>query len=194
MNRLVILFALVLIATACCRKPEEIILENIMTRTSVRQYTDQQLTEQQIETLLRAAMAAPSAVNKQPWAFLVIDDKEKLEAVGGIERSKNMIATAPVAILVCGDMSQALNGEAAEFWIQDASAATENLLLAAHGMGLGAVWTGFHPGTHRVDTLKQILNLPSHIEPLGVVPIGYPAESPTPKDKWSPEKVHRNVW
>lgn len=194
MNKLIAIVVVAVMATACCQKTEDIVLDNIMTRTSVRQYTDQQLTEQQVETLLRAAMAAPSAVNKQPWAFLVINDKEKLEAVGGIERSKNMIATAPVAIVVCGDMSQTLNGEAAEFWIQDASAATENLLLAAHGMGLGAVWTGFHPGTHRVDTLKQILGLPSHIEPLGIVPVGYPAENPTPKDKWVPEKVHHNVW
>ena len=118
------------------------IIENIMTRTSVRSYTDEIIGSDTIETLLRAGMAAPSAVNKQPWHFVAITDRTKLDSIAVANPNAGMVKQAPLAIVVCGDLNKALEGPARAFWIQDCSAATENILLAAHGLGLGAVWTG----------------------------------------------------
>jgi nitroreductase len=99
-----------------------------------------------------------------------------------------------VAIIPCGDLSKAIEGEMAAFWINDVSAATENLLLAAHSMGLGAVWTGLHPDMNRAHMVQQLLGLPEHIIPLCVVPVGVPAEQPEVKDKYKPENIHYNAW
>ncbi|MCM1520732.1 MAG: nitroreductase family protein [Lachnoclostridium sp.] len=169
-------------------------LENIMTRTSVRDYTDQPVEEAKIETMLRAAMAAPTAGNKQPWRFVVIDDKTTLSRISEMFPSMKMAAKAPLAIVVCGDTTATFKGEGVDYWIQDGSAATENLLLAAHEQGLGAVWCGIYPISERVATLTELLQLPDSILPLNVIPIGYPAESPQPKDKWKPENIHHNIW
>lgn len=169
-------------------------IENIMTRTSVRDFTDRQVDDAQIETMLRAAMAAPTAVNKQPWRFIVIKDRETLNAIAENFNSMKMAAKASLAIVVCGDLNAVLEGEGAEYWVQDTSAATENLLLAAHSLGLGAVWCGIYPIKERVATLKEMLDIPDDIIPLNVVPIGYPAENPVPKDKWKPEQIHYEKW
>ena len=169
-------------------------MEVIMTRTSVRSYTNKVVEQDKIEQLLRAAMTAPPAANKQHWAFVVVDDKTVLEQMQQAHKNGKMIANAPLAIVVCGDMSKALDGEGAEFWIQDTSAATENLLLAAHALGLGAVWVGVHPISERVVSISGILSLPENIVPLAIVPIGYPDSHNEPKDKWNPEQVHYNRW
>lgn len=166
----------------------------IMTRTSVRSYADRPVGKEAVETLLRAAMAAPSAVNKQPWAFVVVDDKALLSSLAEALPNTKMAAKAPLAIVVCGDMRKTLEGEAGLFWVQDCSAATENLLLAAHAQGLGAVWTGIYPNAGRADAVRSILGLPSYIVPLNVIPVGYPASENTPKDKWKPENIHTNGW
>ncbi|WP_374937823.1 nitroreductase family protein [Bacteroides stercorirosoris] len=105
-----------------------------------------------------------------------------------------MAKEAPLAIVVCGDLSKAISGAGSDYWVQDASAATENLLLAAQGLELGAVWTGVYPIKERVKEVQKILHLPEHIIPLNVIPIGYPAENPLPKDKWKPENVHYERW
>ena len=115
------------------------VLENIATRTSVRSYTDKPVESVKIEQLLRAGMAAPTAVNRQPWHFVVVNDKAQLAALAETNPYSKMLTKAPLAIVVCGDMKKALDGPAREFWVQDCSAATENILLAAHSMGLGAV-------------------------------------------------------
>lgn len=169
-------------------------LENIMTRTSVRSYTDQPVSEEQVEIMLKAAMAAPTAGNKQPWEFIVINDKELLAALVEYLPYGKMVATAPVSIVACGELTRVFPGEGESYWIQDLSAATENLLLAAHAIGLGAVWVGIHPISDRVKNVQRILNLPSHIVPLSIIPIGYPNEHPTPKNKWREERVHYNGW
>lgn len=169
-------------------------LENIMTRTSVRQYVaDKTIPRDTIELLLRAAMAAPTAVNKQPWQFIVIDNRESLDSLAQVLPYAKMLEHASIAIVPCGDLSKAFEGEP-EYWIQDVSAATENLLLAAHSLGLGAVWTGVYPTKERVEAVSQRLNLPSNVIPLAVVPIGYPDGQHTPKDKWNPEAIHFNQW
>ena len=164
-------------------------ISNIMTRTSIRQYTNEPVTKDDIETMLRAGMAAPAAVNKQPWHFVAVTDKNKLAELAG---RRNMIKQAGVAIVVCGNMGKALQGPAQAFWVQDCSAATENILLAANALGLGAVWTGCYPMDDRVAEVSKVLKLPETIVPLCVIAIGHPAEQPTPKDKWKPENVSYN--
>ena len=164
-------------------------ISNIMTRTSIRQYTNEPVTKDDIETMLRAGMAAPTAVNKQPWHFVAVTDKSKLAELAG---RRNMIKQAGVAIVVCGNMDKALQGPAQAFWVQDCSAATENILLAANALGLGAVWTGCYPMDDRVAEVSKVLKLPETIVPLCVIAIGHPAEQPTPKDKWKPENVSYN--
>lgn len=168
--------------------------QTILSRTSVRAYTDQKVEKDKIEKLLRAAMAAPTAVNKQPWHFVVIEDKHVLEQIAEEIPTAKMAARAPLAITVCGDMEKALDGEGRDFWVQDASAATENLLLAAHAMGLGAVWTSVYPIKDKVDATRALLKLPETIVPLGTIVIGYPKEKPLPKDKWKPENVSYNTF
>ena len=175
----------------CCQNPA---IENIMTRTSIRKYKQQPVEACKVETMLRAAMAAPTAVNKQPWHFVVVNDKQMLAKLAGEGPRGNMLRNAPLAIVVCGDLNKALGGPMREFWIQDASAATENLLLAAHALGLGAVWTGLYPNIERAGQVAQILGMPETMMPLCTVIIGYPDEQPAPKDKWKPENVSYNVY
>ena len=170
-------------------KDAQAAINNIMTRTSIRKYTNDPVSKTDIETMLRAGMAAPTAVNKQPWHFVAVTDKAKLAELAG---RRGMIKQAGVAIVVCGNMDKALQGPAQGFWIQDCSAATENILLTAHALGLGAVWTGCYPIDDRVAEVSKVLKLPETIVPLCVLAIGRPAEQPTPKDKWKPENVSYN--
>ena len=167
-------------------------IETIMTRTSIRSFTDKAVSADTVEMLLRAGMAAPTAVNKQPWHFVVINDRAVLDEIGGNGRQSQMWHESPLAIVVCGNMEKALEGPAQAFWVQDCSAATENILLAAHALGLGAVWTGCYPMEERMANVSQVLNLPENIIPLCVIVMGYPNEQPAPKDKWKPENVSYN--
>lgn len=171
--------------------------ENILGRRSVRSYTDEAVSETDIEKVLRAAMAAPSAMNRQPWEFVVIDDRALLDSLAGRLRHARMLADAPLAIAVCARRIITLSdGTVTEnmFWQQDASAATENLLLAAESLGLGAVWTAAYPDPVRAGAVKEALSLPDDVEALCVVVIGHPAGNESPKDKWKPERIHRNRW
>ena len=170
------------------------VLDNIHARTSIRSYQPKEVEDEKIEQLLRAAMAAPTATNRQPWAFIVIRDKETMNELGSTLPYAKMVKDAPLAIAVCGDLTKAISGAGIEYWVQDASAASENLLLATQALGLGAVWTGVYPIDERVKEVQKILQLPEQIVPLNVIPIGYPAETPLPKDKWKPENVHYDRW
>lgn len=169
-------------------------LETIMTRTSIRQYTDQPVEKEKIEAMLRAGMAAPTAVNAQPWHFVVVSDKAKLDELAAANPRAGMLKSAPLAIVVCGDMTKAMEGKGRQFWIQDCSAATENILLAAHAQGLGAVWTALYPMEERIQPVSEALKLPDTLIPLCTVVIGYPAEQPEPKDKWKPENISYNEY
>ena len=166
-------------------------IENIMTRTSIRQYKDQPVEQEKIDIMLKAAMAAPTALNLQPWHFIVIDDKPTLELLSGRQPSN-----APLMIAVCGDTNKTTmpdgKSKLPDFWVQDVSAAIENLLLAAHAQGLGAVWTGVYPAMERTAEVANILNCPNNIVPVAVVRIGYPGESPEPKDKFKEENISYN--
>ena len=166
-------------------------IENIMTRTSIRQYKDQPVEQEKIDIMLKAAMAAPTAVNLQPWHFIVINDKKVIDQLAGPQPTN-----APLLIAVCGDTDKTTmpdgKGKLPDFWIQDVSAATENLLLAAHALGLGAVWTGVYPAMERVAEVANVLNCPNNIVPVAVVRVGYPDESPAPKDKFKEENISYN--
>lgn len=170
------------------------VIESIMSRTSVRSYTDQTIQRKDLEKIVRAGMSAPTAVNKQPWAFVVIDDKNVMKRLAEQLKNASMLQNAAAAIVVCGDLSLALTGENQEYWIQDCSAATENILLAAHGMGYGAVWCGIYPNKERMKVLYSELSLPENVIPLNIIPIGVPDRKNTPKDKWKPERLHWNKW
>ncbi len=169
-------------------------IDALLTRVSVRYFTTEKPSEEQINLILRAGMAAPTAVNKQPWAFIVVDEPELLKEIGERLPNSRVQNDAQVAIVVCGDMSKALEGEVRDFWIQDASAATENILLAVHALGLGAVWTGLIPSVERSNVAREILNVPEHLVPFCIIPIGYPAEQPQVKDKFKEENIHYNKW
>lgn len=186
--------------TSCSNTPtptantdnSQAVIENIMTRTSIRAYTDEPVSAESIETLLRAGMAAPTAVNAQPWHFVVVNDKAKLQELSDANPRAKMLQTAPLAIVVCGDMTKTMEGKGRQFWIQDCSAATENILLAAHALGLGAVWTALYPMDERIAPVSEALKLPDTLTPLCTIVIGHPAEQSEPKDKWKPENVSYN--
>ena len=199
---------LAMLLAGCCngtkaKDATEAAINTIMSRKSVRSFTDQKVSEEQIETLLKAAMAAPSAINIQPWSFVVIDDDAIKQELWGDGWRPEMFTGAPIVIVVCGDtktMRKPFGKPDAEpeevdniFWYEDCSAAAENLLLAAEAMGLGACWTALYP-TERMAPVCEKLGLPENVKPLCAIPVGYPAGDDQPKDKWKPEKIHRNRW
>lgn len=166
-------------------------MQAIMSRRSIRKYEDRPVEPAAIETLLRAAMAAPSAGNQQTWRFIVVTDRARLDRLAVTSPYAGMLATAPLAIVVVGDTR---NEKHPDYWVEDCSAAMENLLLAAHATGLGAVWLGYHPNADRKDNLRVEFELPEAIEPLGIASIGYPAEVKPPADRFEPSFVHENAW
>lgn len=168
---------------------EQAVLDNIATRTSIRDYEARPVEKEKVEKMLRAAMAAPTAMNKQPWHFVVVEQRSVLDSLAGANPYAKMLLKAPLTIVVCGDMDKVIEGGGRDFWIQDASAATENLLLAAHAMGLGAVWTGAYPSEERSKAISATLSLPDNLVPLNMIVIGYPAEHPQPKDKFKEENI-----
>lgn len=173
---------------------QEAVLNAIQTRVSVRQFTGEKISNEQINTLLRCAMSAPSAMNKQPWAFIVVTDDALLRLMGEAFPFSRCGNGAACAFVMCGDMTKTIEGEGQGFWINDVSAATENLLLAAHAMGLGAVWTGVYPSRERTAQVQELLGLPEYIIPMCIVPVGIPAEQPAVKQKFKEENIHYNRW
>ena len=177
--------------TAANKDNGQAAIENIMTRTSIRQYKDQPVEQEKIDIMLKAAMAAPTAVNLQPWHFIVITDKKTIGLLSGKQPTN-----APLLIAMCGDTDKTTMPDGKmklpDFWVQDVSAATENLLLAAHALGLGAVWTGVYPAMERVAEVANVLNCPQNIVPVAVVRVGYPDEAPEPKNKFKEENISYN--
>ena len=172
----------------------EKVMENILNRKSVRKYTKEEVKKEQLEMLVRAGMAAPSARNSQPWLFFVIDDRTILDNLAKQLPNAKMQLSAKAAIVVCGNLQKALEGDGREFWVQDCSAATQNILLAAESMGLGAVWTGAYPRKETVNIIKVELGLPEHIVPLNVIPIGWQTGEEKPKQKYTEENIRWNKW
>ena len=166
------------------------VLENIMTRTSIRKFKQQPVEDAKIETLLRAGMAAPTSGNMQPWHFVVLKDKKDIEKYAESNKyHAEDIKKTPLFIFVCADTTRMAKGQGQELWVQDLSAVSENILLAAHAMGLGACWTTIYPIQKKVNGISKTLNLPGNLIPLNGIIIGYPDEAEQPKDKWDTKKI-----
>ena len=166
-------------------------LDTIHARRSIRKFTGEEVGEAEVDEILDAAMAAPSAGNQQPWHFVVIRDRSLLNAVPGFHPHARMAEQAPVAVLVCGDPTLEKHQG---YWVQDCAAATENLLLAVTAKGLGAVWCGVHPRPEREEGFRKLLGVPPHVVPFAFVPIGRPGEEKPPASRYNPERVHRERW
>ncbi len=164
-------------------------MEAILSRRSIRKYTDQKISDELIGEILKAAMSAPSANNLQPWHFVIISERQILDRIPEFHPYSSMLYFAPLAIAVCGDAELQ-----SAFWVQDCSAASENILLAAHAKGLGAVWLAIYPREQRVQGLRKLLGLPENIIPLSLISLGYPAAKKPPENRYDPSKVHHNHW
>ena len=166
-------------------------MQAILTRRSIRRYTDQPVPPDLVTAVLRAGMQAPSAGNQQPWHFVVITDRKTRDAIPGFHPYADMLPEASVAILVCGDLSlERYRG----YWVEDCSAATQNVLLAAHALGLGAVWVGLYPQEDRIMAMRKLLGLPTQVVPLALVPLGYPAQAIPPENRFNACRIHRERW
>ena len=166
-------------------------IDAILSRRSIRKYTVEPVPEKLVNELLEAAMSAPSTSNGQPWHFVIIDDRRILTEIPKFHPYSSMLKEASLAIAVCGD----LHLERSEgCWVEDCSAATENILIAAQAKGLGAVWLGIHRREERVAGIRKLLGLPEHILPLCLVSIGYPAEKKSRENRYNPSRIHHNRW
>lgn len=161
-------------------------IENIMSRKSVRKFLPKPVEKEKVQTLLKAGMAAPSGKDVRPWEFVVVTDRAALDSMAAALPYAKMLTNAPMAIVVCGDTTKS------SYWYLDCSAATQNILLAAEALELGAVWTAAYPYDDRMAVVSQYTALPEQIKPLCVIPVGYPAMPHSPKDKWDESKVHEN--
>jgi nitroreductase len=168
-------------------------LQFILGRRSIRIYDPGEVSETAITQLLQAAMAAPSAVAKDPWRFVVVRKKETRSAIAAALPNGGMLATAPLGIVVCGDLDAAHDRQLS-YLLQDCSAAIENLLLCAHGLGLGACWLGVHPREDRVQKLREILQLPASVIPVACIAIGHPGEEKEPRTRFNRDYVHWEKW
>jgi len=166
-------------------------MDAIFSRRIIRKYLPKPVTCDLIENILKAGMNAPSAGDEQPWHFVIIDKHYLLQKISEIHPYAKMLKDAPAAVLVCGDQNVL---KFKDLWIQDCSAASENMLLAAHDMGLGAVWIGIYPAENLVREVRGIMNIPQHIVPFSIIGMGYPAEEKTGRLRYDKSKVHNNIW
>ena len=193
---LVVVLAIVILKTSCMgdQKQDETtlkskaVLENIAERKSVRKYLNKSVEEDKIDAMVKAGMAAPSGMDRRPWEFVIVTDREALDSMAAKLPYAKMLTNAPLAIVVCGDTTRS------SYWYLDCSAATQNILLAAEALGLGAVWTAAYPYEDRIDVVRQNTGLPENIVPLCVIPIGYPDGPQKAKDKFDLQRVHRNKY
>ncbi len=168
-------------------------LTAILTRRSIRDYTPHPVPEEMIKLLLEAAMSAPSAFNERSAEFVVINDRKILDEIYKLNPKSAQVKKATVAILVCGNQQwEKYKGQG--YWQLDGAVASENILLAAHALGLGAVWTAIYPYPDRIPKVQKLLNLPEQVLPLSIIPIGYPAEKKITGNRYNPARVHKNRW
>jgi nitroreductase len=168
-------------------------LRNIFSRKSVRRYTGAAPSLEQLTLLVKAGMAAPTAVNRQPWEFIIVTDATLLQTLNDKLPHAKMTAKAGAAIVVLGDRVRQHKGPDTDYWITDCSAAIQNILLAAEAIGLGAVWTAAHPDPERIAAVREVLGVTAeHLVPLAVIPVGHPTGEDQPKDKWDPSRVYLN--
>ena len=168
--------------------------KTIFSRKSVRNYVEATVPPETLEFLVRAGMAAPSAMDRRPWEFIIINDKTVVKKLNDALPHAKMAEKAGHAIVVAGNIEKQAGGKDSTFWIMDCSAAVENILIAAESLGLGAVWTAVYPNADRLKPVIETLGLPSNIVPLAFIPVGKPDESDKPKEKFDKEKIHWNHW
>ncbi len=166
-------------------------LQLLYKRRSIRKYKDKPIEEEKIKAILKAAMLAPSAGNQQPWHFIIIKDKQVMEKIMDVHPYSKMLKDAPLAIAVLGDKSLEKHKD---FWVQDCSASTQNILLACEALGLGAVWLGVYPHMDRYEGVKKVLNIPENVYPLSIVSIGYPDEEKPMPDRYDESRIHYERW
>ena len=166
-------------------------IEAIMTRRSIRKFTDKPVSKEQVKTLLEAGMMAPTSRNHQPWYFVVIDNGELLDKIPEFHQYAQMVREAFFAILVCGDKSRE---KELAYIIQNCSAATQNILLAAHAMGLGAVWLGIYPREPRIKGITSLVGLPTHVLPVSLIAVGFPDEKKTSENRYDEANIRYNKW
>lgn len=166
-------------------------MNTILERRSIRKYMAKSISDEIIKDLLKAGMYAPSAGNQQPWDFIVVKNRASMIEITKVHPYSHMLKEAGAAIIVCGNLSKE---RFKDFWVQDCSAATQNILLAAHSQGLGGVWLGVYPDPNRTNDIKKIFNLPENVIPLSIISIGYPAESMSIPDRYSEDNVHYEEW
>ncbi|NLV88831.1 MAG: nitroreductase family protein [Tissierellia bacterium] len=167
------------------------VLDAIFTRRSIRKFTGEPIKEEDLKLILKAGFQAPSAHNYEPREYIVIRDKEILNKIADFHQYAKMLPEAGCGIVVCGDTSKQ---EDIGFLVEDCSASIQNMLLAAHGLGLGAVWCGLYSRQHLVDAMSETLNIPEHIIPIGLVVVGVKAQDRNPKDRYNEEKIHYDKW
>jgi nitroreductase len=169
----------------------KVIQDIIINRRSIRKYKTDAVSQEQIELLLQAAMFAPSANNLQPWHFVVVTDRNILDQITEIHPYAKMLKNAPLAILVCADQKiEKTEG----YWVQDCSAAIQNIMLSACGLNLASVWLGVYPRQERMLSIKKLFNLPEHIQPLSLIAIGHPDEQKELPQRYLKERIHTNQW
>ena len=168
-------------------------LNCIFSRRSIRQYLDKTVPEEMLNDLLETAMAAPSAVAKDPWHFIVVQNRETLNTIADVLPSAKMLYQATAAFIVCGDINNA-NLQAESYLLQDCSAAVENILIAANILELGTCWLGIHPREDRLAGIRQLFELPDNIIPMCGIAIGWPAEKPEARTRYRKEQVHKEKW
>lgn len=166
-------------------------MKAILERRSIRKYTGEPVTEEDVKDLLKAAMAAPSAGNEQPWEFIVVKDRQLLMEITRVHPYAGMLAEAPLAIIVCGDPERE---KYKDYWVQDCSAAAQNILIEAQDKGLGAVWLGVYPTEDRVEGIRKIFGIPRHVVPMNIISIGHPGEKKEPADRYDESRIHLNKW
>lgn len=167
------------------------VLEAIFTRRSIRKFLDKKISESDVNLILQAGMYAPSANNGQTWRFVVINERELLDSIPSFHPWSQMCLQAPLVIMVCAFVP---SGKLYEMWVQDCAAATQNILLAAHALGLGGVWLGVHPREERIAGARNLVGLPDEIHPFSLIALGYPDELPETPDCFDLAKVHKNHW
>ncbi|NMB75622.1 MAG: nitroreductase family protein [Myxococcales bacterium] len=167
------------------------LFEALFDRRSIRRFAPGEVSDEAVEKMLRAAMYAPSAGNQRPWHFVVLRERRLLNAVPGFHPHARMLSEAALAVLVCADLALETHRG---YWMVDCAAATQNLLLAAHGLSLGAVWLGIFPRPERMKGMRELLRLPENIQPFALVAVGRAAEHPPRPERFLTERIHRDGW
>jgi nitroreductase len=188
-----VLFLTQALAPAFAKEGDKDALSVIQSRKSVRNFTGASVDKSALETIVKAGMAAPTAVNMQPWSFVIVSDRAGLDKLAAALPRAQMLSKAGAAIIVCTEPKKAVNGNES-FAVIDASCASENILLAIEALGLGGVWTAAYPDPDRMKAVRQALGIPEDVIPLNVIPVGHPTGVDKPKDKFKKEKIHWETW